>query len=240
MSALIDHMPHIVECRQRIVRCVAFFFALFIPLIFLGKQSFHFIALPLIRQLPEGSQMIATQVFSTFTVPLKLSLFISLLITIPFGLYQIWAFVAPGLYPHEKKRLSPILWAAIGLFYIGAAFAFFVVCPMALHFFINMLPPSVAMMTDIGSYFNFIFSLTLAFGCAFQVPVVVITLIRLNIIQTQTLARARRYIIVGAFTLGMLLTPPDVLSQILLAIPLWVLFELGLWWGAKGSQKHFN
>lgn len=233
MSTLTEQAPHLLECRQRIVRCVLFFLITFAPLFYYARSLFHYIAKPLIMQLPSGSQMIATQVFSTFTVPLKLSVFASLLLTLPFCFYQIWAFVSPGLYTAEKKSAIPLMVYSIVLFYTGAAFAYFIVCPMALAFFINMLPPQVAMMTDIGSYLNFILALTLSFGLAFQVPIIVYTVTQMGIVSTNTLRKSRRFVIIAAFILGMLLTPPDVLSQVMLALPLWGLFEVGLWLASR-------
>jgi sec-independent protein translocase protein TatC len=213
------------------------FFALcFTPALYFGKELFEVVAKPLLMQLPVNSQMIATQVFSTFTVPLKLSLFLSLLITIPFCFTQIWGFVAPGLFKSERKTFLPLLLFSVLLFYSGAAFAYFIVCPMALSFFIKMLPQSVAMMTDISNYLSFILTLTLSFGLAFQVPIIVYFVTKMGLVSVENLRKSRRYIIIAAFTLGMLLTPPDVLSQVMLAIPLWALFELGLWLSAKNIK----
>jgi sec-independent protein translocase protein TatC len=178
--------------------------------------------------MPEGTSMIATGVTSPFLVPFKLVLLLSVLLTIPYLLHQIWAFIAPGLYHHEKRLATPILISSVILFYCGIAFAYFVIFPILFSFFIGIAPEGVAVMTDIGQYLDFIIAIFLAFGIAFEVPVATFLLIAAGVTSADKLASKRPYIIIGAFVIGMLLTPPDVISQSLLAIPIWLLFELGL------------
>lgn len=223
------YISHLLELRQRIFLILSVYVCLSCPLIYFSRELYTFMAQPLLHTLPHGSHLIATTVIAPFMVPLKLALFISFILTIPFILYQIWGFVAPGLYRHEKQTISPLLSFSILLFYGGMAFAHCIVCPMALGFFAHMAPEGVAVMTDMSHYLDFIFGLYFAFGLAFQVPLITFLLIQLGITSVETLQKHRPYIIVAAFIIGMLLTPPDVISQILLAVPLLLLFEMGLW-----------
>lgn len=225
-GSLIDHL---IELRSLIIKILIAMGIIFLPFAFYAKELFHYVAIPLLKFLPEDSSMIATEVTSTFLVPFKLSIFAALYVCIPFIFYQAWTFVAPGLYEHEKKRCLPFVILTTALFYFGTAFAYFVVFPVIFAFFTKIAPSGVMVMTDISHYLNFVLKLFLAFGCAFQIPVIVLVLVSMGLVSVQRLASWRPMIIVGAFVLGMLLTPPDILSQLLLAIPIWALFEIGLY-----------
>ncbi|MDH5444789.1 MAG: twin-arginine translocase subunit TatC [Gammaproteobacteria bacterium] len=221
-------LAHLVEMRDRLLRVV-----LLVALIFLGLFSFAndlytLLAEPLLAHLPEGGTMIATEVASPFLTPFKLAMVTSIFIAIPFILYQAWAFIAPGLYRNEKMLALPLLVSSIVLFYAGMAFAYFVVFPLVFGFLSGVAPTGVAVMTDITKYLDFVLKMFFAFGLAFEVPIATIILVAAGITTPDSLASKRPYIIVGAFTLGMLLTPPDVISQTLLALPMWILFEVGL------------
>jgi sec-independent protein translocase protein TatC len=200
----------------------------FVALFAFSEDIFTLAADPLLNLMPEGTSMIATGVTSPFLVPFKLVLLLSVLLTIPYLLHQMWAFIAPGLYHHEKRMATPLLISSVILFYCGIAFAYFVIFPILFGFFIGVAPEGVAVMTDIGQYLDFIIAIFLAFGIAFEVPVATFLLIAAGVTSVDKLANKRPYIIIGAFVIGMLLTPPDVISQSLLAIPIWLLFELGL------------
>ncbi len=191
------------------------------------------IAMPLISKLPEGTNMIATEVASPFFVPFKLTGFLAIFICMPYLLYQLGAFVSPGLYKNEKRFAVPLLLSSIVLFYAGTAFAFYVVFPLVFGFFTSVAPAGVTVMTDIGHYLNFILKMFFAFGLAFEVPVATILLVSSGIVDYESLQSKRPYIIVSAFVIGMFLTPPDVISQFLLALPMWVLFEVGLFMSKK-------
>lgn len=221
-------ISHLIELRDRLLRgllAVAIIAACLLPF---SNDLYHFLAEPLLRHLPESSTMIATEVASPFLIPFKLTLSISILLAIPILLYQLWAFIAPGLYDNERKLVFPLLFASTILFFLGIAFAYFVVFPLIFSFFTQAAPEGVAIMTDISSYLDFVLKLFFAFGLAFEVPIATLLLIWTGISTTKSLAEKRPYIIVGAFVLGMLLTPPDIISQTLLALPVWMLFELGL------------
>lgn len=222
------YLPHLIELRQRLLRCLVVLGIVLIPFLIFSRELYTLIAQPILRTLPLGGMLIATQVVTPFTAPMKLAFFCTLILLIPYILYQIWAFVAPGLYPHEKKLVRPILLISTALFYVGMAFAHGIICPMTLLFFMQVAPQGVTVMTDISYYLDFILVLYLAFGAAFQVPIVTFLLLKAKVVSIDTLKQHRPYIIVGAFVIGMLLTPPDVVSQILLAIPLLALFEGGL------------
>lgn len=222
------NLPHLLELRQRVIRCILGFFIVFIPLLYFSSELYTLTAQPILKALPQGGMLIATQVVTPFTVPIKLALFTTLIMVIPYILYHCWAFVAPGLYPNEKRTVLPILLISTCLFYSGIAFAHFIVCPLALNFFSHIAPRGVTVMTDMTHYLDFVLVVYFAFGAAFQVPIITYLLCRIGITSVQTLKKHRPYIIVGAFIVGMLLTPPDVISQILLAVPLLGLFEGGL------------
>ena len=221
-------MDHLIELRDRLLHMVLAILIVFIALFAFSEDIFTIAAQPLLNLMPEGTSMIATGVTSPFLVPFKLVLLLSVLLTIPYLLHQLWAFIAPGLYRHEKRMATPILISSVILFYCGIAFAYFVIFPILFRFFIGIAPEGVAVMTDIGQYLDFIIAIFLAFGIAFEVPVATFLLIAAGVTSVDKLAEKRPYIIIGAFVVGMFLTPPDVISQSLLAIPIWLLFELGL------------
>jgi sec-independent protein translocase protein TatC len=221
-------MDHLIELRDRLLHMVLAILIVFIALFAFSEDIFTIAAEPLLNLMPEGTSMIATGVTSPFLVPFKLVMLLSVLLTIPYLLHQIWAFIAPGLYRHEKRMATPLLISSVILFYCGIAFAYFVIFPILFGFFIGIAPEGVAVMTDIGQYLDFIIAIFLAFGIAFEVPVATFLLIAAGVTTADKLAGKRPYIIIGAFVIGMMLTPPDVISQSLLAIPIWLLFELGL------------
>jgi sec-independent protein translocase protein TatC len=226
-------ISHLAEIRNRIIRSLMCVLVVFLILSPFYAQIYTTIATPLISQLPEGTNMIATEVASPFFVPFKLTGFLAIFICMPYLLFQLWAFVSPGLYVNEKNFAMPLLFTSIVLFYAGTSFAFFVVFPLVFAFFTSVAPPGVAVMTDISHYLNFILKMFFAFGLAFEVPVATILLVSSGIIEHEELKRKRPYIIVGAFVIGMLLTPPDIISQFLLAFPMWILFEAGLIFSKK-------
>ncbi len=228
---------HFLELRKRLLHCSVFIIGMFIILFTFSDDLYTWIATPLLRQLPPGGTLIATQVTAPFLVPMKLSFIVAIIISMPFLLYNIWAFIAPGLYKHERKTVLPMAVASSILFYFGMAFAFYVICPLALGFFAKCSPQGVTVMTDITSYLDFMLTILIAAGMAFQIPIFTAVIIKLNIMSKQQLAKQRPLVIVGAFVLGMLLTPPDVVSQILLALPMWGLFELGLIFSTSQKQQ---
>ena len=221
-------LEHLIELRDRLLHMVVAVLILFLALFPFAEEIFTVVAEPLLALMPEGTSMIATGVTSPFLVPFKLVLLIAVLLAVPYLLHQLWAFVAPGLYSHEKRLAAPLLISSVLLFYCGIAFAYFVVFPLLFRFFIAVAPEGVAVMTDIGQYLDFIIAIFFAFGIAFEVPVATFLLILAGATTVESMARKRPYIIVGAFVIGMMLTPPDVISQSLLAIPMWALFEIGL------------
>jgi len=225
-------IAHLIELRSRLLRCLLVLAGLFLATTPFANDIYSIVAGPLLAKLPAGSAMIATEVAAPFVVPFKLCLFVALFAAMPFVLYQTWAFIAPGLYDNERRFAVPLLLSSIALFYAGIAFAFFVVFPLLFGFFTATVPDGVAVMTDIGHYLDFVLKLFFAFGLVFEVPVATLLVIWTGLVSAATLARARPYMILGAFALGALLTPgPDVMSQILLAVPLWLLFEVGLFLG---------
>ena len=221
-------MSHLVELRDRVVRMVLAVLAIFLCLFYWANDIYTFLAEPLTRHLPEGANMIAIDVASPFLTPFKLVLMLAVFLAMPVILYQCWAFVAPGLYANEKRLAGPLLVSSILLFYTGVAFAYFVVFPLVFGFFTSVGPEIVSISTDIGRYLDFVLALFFGFGLAFEVPIATIILVAIGVTTPKKLAEKRPYIIVGAFIIGMLLTPPDVISQVLLALPMWVLFEAGL------------
>ena len=221
-------MSHLVELRDRLLRCVIALVLVFICLFPWARDLYSLLAKPLLASLPAGGQLIATEVTAPFFVPIKVTLMAALVIALPYLLYQIWAFVAPGLYAHEKKLVMPLVATSTLLFLCGMAFAYFLVFPIVFHFIISVAPEGVAVMTDIGKYLDFVLTLFLAFGVTFEVPVAVVILVRMGIISVAKLREIRPYVIVGAFVIGAIFTPPDVVSQVMLAVPLWVLYELGI------------
>lgn len=221
-------ISHLIELRDRLLRSVILVLVIFVVLFSFANTLFQELAVPLIGALPQGSNLIATGVASPFLVPFKLSLVLSIFIAMPFLLYQIWGFIAPGLYEHEKKLAFPLLSSSILLFYGGMAFAYYVVFPLIFAFFVSTTPEGVAMMTDISQYLDFVLKMFFAFGLAFEVPIATILITATGMTTVDSLRRKRPFIIVGAFVFGMLLTPPDIVSQSLLAIPVWLLFEVGV------------
>ncbi len=221
-------LSHLIELRDRVVRMVVAVLVIFLSLFYWANDIYVFLAEPLTRHLPEGSNMIAIDVASPFLTPFKLVLMLAVFLAMPVILYQLWAFVAPGLCAKEKRLAGPLLVSSILLFYGGVAFAYFIVFPLVFGFFTSIGPEMVAISTDIGRYLDFVLALFFGFGLAFEVPIATIILVAIGFTTPKKLAEKRPYIIVGAFILGMLLTPPDVISQVLLALPVWLLFESGL------------
>jgi sec-independent protein translocase protein TatC len=221
-------ISHLIELRDRLLRMVVAVLVVFLLLFPFSNTIYTYVAAPLMAQLPEGTSMIATQVASPFLTPFKLALVAAVFLSMPYLLYQLWSFIAPGLYQHEKKLAIPLLVSSIVLFYLGMAFAYYVVFPLVFAFFTGTAPEGVAVMTDISAYLDFVLTLFFAFGIAFEIPIATILLVAAGITTPESLASKRPYVIVGVFVLGMLLTPPDVISQTLLAFPMWLLFELGI------------
>ena len=231
-----DHsMPlvaHLTELRTRLLRCVVTVLLVFAGLFYFAQDIYALVAAPLRAYLPEGATMIATGVASPFLTPFKLTMVVSLFLSMPVILQQIWGFIAPGLYKHEKRIAVPLLISSVVLFYAGMAFAYFVVFPIMFGFFASVTPQGVEMMTDIGQYLDFVLTIFFAFGVAFEIPVATFLLVWIGLVDVATLRKSRPYIIVGCFVVGMLLTPPDIFSQTLLAIPMWFLFEIGVLFGS--------
>ena len=221
-------ISHLIELRTRLLHSIVAIVIVLLCLVPFAKQIYAVLAAPLLKALPAGSTMIATDVTGTFLVPLKVTLMAAVLIALPYVLYQAWAFVAPGLYHHEKRLALPVIVSSVFFFGVGMAFAYFVVFPVAFGFFAGYTPAGVQMMTDIDKYLSFVMTMFIAFGITFEVPVVVVVLVRLGIVELKKLQAIRGYVIVGAFVVGAIFTPPDVLSQAMLAVPLWLLYELGL------------
>ena len=221
-------VAHLVELRQRLLRAIAVLLGTFLLLVPFANDIYTMFAAPLLKVLPPGASMIATEVASPFLTPIKLAFFVAVVISMPMTLYQAWAFVAPGLYRHEKRLATPLLISSTLLFYLGCAFAYFLVLPVVFRFLTGIAPEGVAVMTDITHYLDFVMVLFLAFGICFEVPVAVVILVALNWVTIEQLKKARGYVIIGAFFLGAILTPPDVISQIMLAIPMCLLYEVGI------------
>lgn len=221
-------VSHLTELRTRLLRCVAAIFLIFAGLFYFTQQIYTLVSAPLRAYLPEGATMIATDVASPFLTPFKLTLMVSLFLSMPVILHQVWGFIAPGLYKHEKRIAVPLLVSSILLFYSGMAFAYFLVFPAIFHFFTSVTPEGVSMMTDISSYLDFVMTLFFAFGVAFEIPVAVVLLVWIGVVDVAYLRKIRPYVIIGCFVVGMILTPPDIFSQTMLAIPMWLLFELGI------------
>lgn len=231
-------MGHLLELRRYLIRIVALVLGIFLCLTPFARDIYTLMSEPLRAVLPAGATMIATDVTSTFLAPFKLTLFVSLFICMPFVLHQVWQFVAPGLYRHEKKVAIPLLLSSILLFYVGVAFAYLLVLPGALKFFIHFSPQDVLPMTSIDSYLNFCIKLFLVFGLTFEIPVAVLLLILAGIVSVASLTEKRRYIIVACFAVAAVVTPPDAISMLMLGIPMWLLFELGLLFGRVLESRH--
>ena len=230
-------ISHLVELRQRLLRGVIAILVVFVISAPFANTLYEYLAAPLMAALPEGNTMISTEPHGPFFVPFKFAFAFSVGIAMPFLFYQIWAFVAPGLYSHEKKAVVPLLVSSSILFYLGIAFAYYVVFPIIFVFFTSTAPAGVAVMTDINAYLSFVLKLFFAFGIAFEVPIATVLLVRAGVTTPENLARKRPYIIVSAFIVGMVLTPPDVFSQTMLAIPVWILFEIGLYFSKLSRPK---
>jgi sec-independent protein translocase protein TatC len=231
-------LAHIVELRNRLIRCIVVVLVIFIGLFAFSNDLYLYISEPLRAQLPETSTMIATDVASPFLTPFKLTLVLSFFAAMPFILYQVWAFAAPGLYKKEKIIMLPLFFSSVFLFYGGMAFAYYAVFPLVFLFFTSIGPEGVAVMTDIRSYLDFVLKLFFAFGLSFEIPIAVVILSWVGAVNPDELAKKRPYVFVLCFVLGMLLTPPDIISQTLLAVPMWLLFEVGIFFGRLVHKKN--
>ncbi|MBM4198397.1 MAG: twin-arginine translocase subunit TatC [Gammaproteobacteria bacterium] len=221
-------ISHLLELRDRLLRAFLAVIVAFVPIAFFSNEVFTLVAQPLIDKLPAGSSLIATSVISPFMTPFKLAFFVALFAAMPYVLYQVWAFVAPGLYRHEKRFALPLLVSSIILFYAGVAFAYFAVFPVMFDFFASTTPAGVRMMTDITSYMDFVLTMFLCFGLAFEVPVIVVLLVLTGLVKVDKLAEIRGYVLIGIFVIAAILTPPDAISQTIMAVPMYLLYEGGL------------
>jgi sec-independent protein translocase protein TatC len=230
-------LAHLMELRDRLLRMIIAVVALTVVLLPFSNELFSALAGPLLQHLPEGTSMIATAVASPFLIPMKLALVLAVFLCIPYILYQLWGFIAPGLYRHEKRLALPLLISSTLLFYLGGAFAFFVVFPLVFAFLTATAPEGVAIMTDISNYLDFVLTLVFAFGAAFEVPVATFLLVQLGMTTPQALADKRPYVIVGIFVIAAILTPPDAVTQTMLAVPMWMLFELGIFMARTFARR---
>ena len=221
-------ITHLIEMRDRLLRAVLAIVLIFICLFPWAQDLYALLAQPMLAALPKGGQMIATDVTTPFFVPIKVTMMAAFLLALPWVFYQVWAFVAPGLYQHEKRLGAPLVIASVILFLLGMAFAYFLVFPVVFGFVVGVAPAGVAVMTDIGKYLDFVMTLFMAFGITFEVPVAVVLLVKMNMVSVAKLREIRPYVIVGAFVSGAIFTPPDIISQFMLAVPLWVLYEAGI------------
>lgn len=221
-------ISHLIEMRDRLLRAVLAVVIIFVCLFPWAQDIYALLARPLLAALPKGGQMIATEITTPFFVPMKVTMMAAFLIALPWVFYQAWAFVAPGLYQHEKRLAVPLVIASVVLFLTGMAFAYFLVFPLVFHFIVSVTPTGVAVMTDIGKYLDFVLTMFIAFGVTFEVPIAVVLLVKMGMVSVAKLREIRPYVIVGAFVVGAIFTPPDVVSQFMLATPLWVLYELGI------------
>jgi sec-independent protein translocase protein TatC len=223
-----NFISHLIELRTRLLRIVVGLVLVFLGIFPFANDVYALLAAPLLSQLPSGGQMIATGVTTPFFVPMKVAMMAAFLVSLPHTLYQVWAFVAPGLYAHEKKFMIPVIVASSLLFLAGMAFAYFLVFPVVFGFIVGTAPQGVAVMTDIGNYLDFVMTLFFAFGLAFEVPIAVVMAVRFGWVSIAKLREGRGYVIVGAFVIGAIFTPPDIISQFMLAVPMWLLYELGI------------
>jgi sec-independent protein translocase protein TatC len=228
MSQSETFVSHLIELRDRLLRAIIGLLVAFVCLFPFANDIYTLLAHPLLAKLPKGGQMIATAVTTPFFVPMKVAMLVAVVVSLPYTLYQAWAFIAPGLYQHEKRFAIPVIVLSTLLFLVGMAFAYLLVFPVVFGFITGTAPEGVAVMTDIGNYLDFVITLFLAFGLAFEVPVVVVVLVKLGMVSVVTLKEIRPYVIVGAFVIGAIFTPPDVISQVMLAVPLWLLYEAGI------------
>jgi sec-independent protein translocase protein TatC len=221
-------ISHLIELRERLVRCLVAMAIVFLPAFFYASELYDLLAMPMIRTLPQGSRMIATGVVTPFFIPMKIAMMVAFLVALPYLLYQAWAFVAPGLYAHEKRLVLPLIVSSTLLFFTGMAFCYFFVFRMVFDFIARFAPKSISVAPDIEAYFNFVIGMFIAFGLTFEVPVVVVVLVLTGMISVEKLREIRPYMIVAAFVVAAVVTPPDVVSQLLLAIPLCLLYEVGI------------
>lgn len=221
-------ISHLIEMRDRLLRAVIAVVVLFVLLFPWAQDLYALLAKPMLESLPQGGQMIATEVTTPFFVPIKVTMMTAFLLALPWVFYQAWAFVAPGLYQHEKRLGVPLVISSVLLFLLGMAFAYFLVFPVVFGFIVGVAPEGVAVMTDIGKYLDFVMTLFLAFGITFEVPVAVVLLVKMGMVSIAKLREIRPYVVVGAFVIGAIFTPPDVISQFMLAMPMWLLYELGI------------
>src|SRR5215470_9336014 len=228
MTSQDTFISHLVELRDRLLRAILAVIVVFLCLFPWARDLYAILAKPLIAALPVGGQMIATDVVGVFLVPVKVAMLVAFVVALPYVLYQVWAFVAPGLYAHEKRLVAPLVFASTILFVTGMSFAYFLVFPVVFKFMASIAPEGVAWMTDIDKYLSFALTTFVAFGVTFEVPVAVIVLVRVGVVSIEKLKEIRPYVIVGAFIIGAIFTPPDVISQVMLALPLWFLYELGI------------
>lgn len=228
MTPTENFISHLIELRDRLLRIVIGLLIVFVAFFPFANDIYALLAAPLLSKLPLGGQMIATGVTTPFFVPMKVAMMAAFLVSLPHTLYQIWAFVAPGLYAHEKKFMIPIIVASSLLFLAGMTFAYFIVFPVIFGFIVGTAPQGVAVMTDIGNYLDFVMTLFFAFGLAFEVPIAVVMAVRFGWVSIKALQEARGYVVVGAFVIGAIFTPPDIISQFMLAVPMWLLFEIGI------------
>lgn len=224
-------ISHLIELRQRLIKALFFFFITFCITFYFSNRIFHFLAEPLLKFLPHDGKLIATDITAPVIMPITLSLFTSFILNLPFLIYQAWRFVSPALYKHERKNILPITITSLFLFFIGMCFAYYLVFPLMFNLFIDVLPPDVTLMTDINSYLDFVIKMLIIFGVTFQIPCIIILSLKFNILDIETIIKARPYYIIGAFVISMILTPPDVLSMILLALPICFLIELAVLFG---------
>ncbi|MDU6410368.1 MAG: Sec-independent protein translocase subunit TatC [Yersiniaceae bacterium] len=224
-------ISHLIELRKRLLNCIIAVLAVFLALAYFSNDIYQLVSAPLIKQMPNGASMIATDVASPFFTPIKLTMIVSVFVSAPIILYQVWAFIAPALYKHERRLMMPLLFSSSLLFYMGMAFAYFIVFPLAFGFFAKTAPAGVLIATDINNYLDFVMALFMAFGVSFEVPIAIVLLCWSGVTTPDDLKAKRPYVLVGAFVVGMLLTPPDVFSQTLLAIPMYLLFEIGVFFG---------
>jgi len=232
-----NFISHLIELRSRLLRIAIGLLVVFVALFPFANDIYSLLAAPLLNKLPLGGQMIATGVTTPFFVPIKVAMMTAFLVSLPHTLYQVWAFVAPGLYAHEKKFMIPMIVASSLLFLSGMAFAYFLVFPVVFGFIVGTAPEGVAVMTDIGNYLDFVMTLFFAFGLAFEVPIAVVMAVRFGWVSIAALKDARGYVVVGAFVVGAIFTPPDIISQFMLAVPMWLLYELGIVVAALTGKK---
>jgi sec-independent protein translocase protein TatC len=232
-----NFISHLIELRGRLLRVVIGFLLVFIAFFPFANKIYALLASPLLSKLPAGGQMIATAVTTPFFVPMKVAMMAAFIVSLPHTLYQIWTFVAPGLYAHEKKLMIPLIVASSLLFLAGMAFAYFLVFPVVFGFIVGTAPQGVAVMTDIGNYLDFVMTLFFAFGLAFEVPIAVVMAVRFGWVTIAQLKEVRGYVVVGAFVIGAIFTPPDIISQFMLAVPMWLLYELGIVVAKLTGQK---